>query len=153
MKKTDFCTKVQRILEDLRKDINMTQEEMAYTIGLSKKTLIQIEKERSLLKWAEAVTFVSIFSEHDIVKSVFGDEVTEIIQLIAIQKPSRRQLKTMGGESWWKTLITKEGFRIQQHKISRHFRILDQEDYRIFFTYSKSEVSTEFEKYFGDNHE
>ncbi len=153
MNKMEFCKKVQSILEDLRKDIGMTLEEMALTIGLSKKTLIQIEKERNLLKWPEAVTFTSIFNEHELVKSIFGDEVIDIIQTIAIQKPPRRQLKTLGGESWWKTLITKEGFRLQQHKISRHLRILDQENYRVYFTYSKSDAKNEFEKYFGDNNE
>ena len=150
MNKMEFCKQVQGILEDIRKERGMTLEEMALTIGLSKKTLIQIEKERSLLKWAEAVTFVSIFNEHDIVKSIFGDEVIDIVQSIAIQKPPRRQLKTLGGESWWKTIITKEGFRLQRHNISRHFRILDQENYRIYFSYSKSDALVEFEKYFGD---
>jgi len=149
----EFCRNVQDILENLRKDVGMTLEEMALTIGLSKKTLIQIEKNRNLLKWPEAVTFVSIFHEEDLVKSVFGDEVLDIIQTIAIQKPPRRQLKTLGGESWWKNVLSKEGFRLQQHKISRHFRILDQENYRIYFTYSKTEAINEFEKYFGGHHE
>ncbi len=153
MNKTDFCNKTQTILEDLRKDQGMTLEEMALTIGLSKKTLIQIEKQRSKLKWAEAVTFVSIFNEHNLVKSIFGDEVTEIIQAIAIQKPPRRQLKTMGGESWWNTMLEREGFRIQQHKISKHLRILDNEDYRVYFTYSKSDAIAQFKKYFGEDSE
>lgn len=153
MNKLGFCSMVQNILEDLRKAVNMTLDEMALTIGLSKKTLIQIEKGRNPLKWAEAVTFVSIFNEHDIVKSVFGDEANEIIQSIAIQKSPKRQLKTMGGESWWKSIASKEGFRLQQHKISRHFRILDKENYRVYFSYSKSESLEEFEKYFGNQHE
>lgn len=153
MNKTDFCLNVQSILEGLRKDVGMTLEEMALTIGVSKKTLIQIEKERNKLKWPEAVTFVTIFIEHELVKSVFGDEVIEIIQSIAIQKPPRRQLKTMGGESWWKTTKEKDGFRLQQHKISRHYRILDTENYRIYFSYSKKDIVDEFDKYFGGNHE
>jgi DNA-binding XRE family transcriptional regulator len=141
---------VQDILEELRKKEHMTLEEMAYVIGLSKKTLIQIEKNRSKLKWPEAVTFISVFSDTDLVKSLFGDEVLDIVQSIAIQKPARRQLKTLGGESWWNTIESKEGWRLQQHKISRHFRILDQENYRIYFTYSKSDAVQEFTKYFGD---
>jgi len=151
--KTEFCKMVQNILEDIRKNENMTLEEMALTIGLSKKTLIQIEKNRSLLKWPEAVTFVTIFNETELVKSIFGDEILDIIQSIAILKPPRRQLKTFGGESWWKTLIHKEGFRLQQHKISRHLRILDQENYRVYFTYSKSDAEKEFDKYFGGHNE
>lgn len=149
MNKMKFCKMVQDIVEELRKNENMTLEEMALTIGLSKKTLIQIEKNRSLLKWPEAVTTVSIFNETDLVKSIFGDEILDIIQAIAIQKPAKRQLKTLGGESWWKTVISKEGFRLQQHKISRHIRILDQENYRVYFTYSKSDAIEEFEQYFG----
>ena len=123
---------------------------MAITIGLSKKTLIQIEKKRSKLKWPEAVTFVTIFNDNKLVKSLFGDEVIEIVQSISTQKPPRRQLKTMGGESWWNTLVEKEGFRIQQHKISKHLRILDKENYRVFFTYSKQDAFLQLEKYLGD---
>mgnify|MGYP000867853285 CR=1 FL=1 len=96
---------------------------------------------------------ICIFNEHNLVKSIFGDEVTEIIQAIAIQKPPRRQLKTMGGESWWNTMLEREGFRIQQHKISKHLRILDNEDYRVYFTYSKSDAMAQFKKYFGEDSE
>ncbi len=153
MNKIDFCNKTQTILEGLRKDQEMTLEQMALTIGLSKKTLIQIEKNRSKLKWPEAVTFVSIFNEHDLVKSLFGDESVEIIQTIAIQKPPRRQFITLGGESWWRTLSVRNGFRIQQHKISKHLRILDNENYRVYFTYSKTDAIQQFDKYFCENNE
>ncbi len=153
MTKNQFCKSVQSILERLRKKEGLTLEEMALTLGLSKKTLIQIEKERTQLKWPEAVTFVSIFQSHEIVQSLFGDEVIDIVQSIAILKPPKRQLKTLGGESWWRTLNSQEGYRLQQHKISKHLRILDQENYRVFFTYSKSDALHEFNKYFGDHHE
>ena len=153
MNKTDFCKRTQTILEDLRKDQGMTLEQMALTIGLSKKTLIQIEKGRSNLKWAEAVTFVSIFNDHDLVKSLFGDETNEIIQTIAIQKSPKRQFKTMGGESWWKTISERDGYRSQHHKISKHLRILDNENYRVYFTYSKSDAIKQFSKYLGESNE
>ena len=151
MTKYDFCNSVQTILEALRKEVAMTLEEMAMTIGLSKKTLIQIEKKRTPLKWAEAVTTVIIFEDNELIKALFGDEVIDIIQSISIQKPTRRQLKTLGGESWWKMILAKDGFRLQQHKISRHFRILDPKDYRVYFTYHKHDATTEFNRYFGDS--
>jgi len=64
MNKIEFCRIVQEKLELIRKDIGMTLEEMALTIGVSKKTLIQLEKNRSILKWPEAVTFVTIFNTY-----------------------------------------------------------------------------------------
>lgn len=153
MNKIEFCRNVQNILIDVRKSSGMTLDEMALTIGVSKKTLIQIEKKRNLLKWTEAVTFVSIFNRHEVVQSIFGDEVIEILQSIAIHKSPRRQLKTLGGEAWWKTMKSQDGFRLQQHKISRHYRVLDNENYRTYFTYSKTDAIKEFENYFGKNNE
>ena len=79
--------------------------------------------------------------------------VIDIIQELALHKPAKRQLKTMGGEAWWNNIESREGFRLQQHKISRHLRILDQDNYRVYFSYSKSDSLREFGKYFGDSNE
>jgi hypothetical protein len=37
---------------------------------------------------------------------------------------------TMGGDYWWHEIDEKNGWRIQQHKITGHYRVLDPEDRR-----------------------
>ncbi|MDD6825064.1 MAG: hypothetical protein PUE12_02950 [Oscillospiraceae bacterium] len=39
-------------------------------------------------------------------------------------------LKTMGGDLWWRDLVEAEGWRIQQNSVTKHCRILDPNDVR-----------------------
>ena len=38
---------------------------------------------------------------------------------------------TMGGNVWWDTLVSRGGYRLQQHKITGHARILDSDNMRV----------------------
>ena len=38
---------------------------------------------------------------------------------------------TMGGNVWWDTLVSRGGYKLQQHKITGHARILDSNDIRV----------------------
>lgn len=38
---------------------------------------------------------------------------------------------TMGGNVWWDTLISRGGYKLQQHKITGHARILDSDNMRV----------------------
>lgn len=50
--------------------------------------------------------------------------------------------KTWGGKVWWKTISEKKGYRIQQNIFSRHYRLLDQENRRIYASFSLEEIET-----------
>ena len=39
--------------------------------------------------------------------------------------------QTMGGNVWWNTLASREGYKLQQHKITGHARILDSNNIRL----------------------
>ena len=41
------------------------------------------------------------------------------------------QFPTMGGTVWWNTLVSRGGYKLQQHKITGHARILDSNDIRV----------------------
>ena len=41
------------------------------------------------------------------------------------------KMKTMGGITFWDTLATYNGYKLQQNQITRHARILDNDNYRI----------------------
>lgn len=40
-------------------------------------------------------------------------------------------MKTMGGKVWWDDIVSYNGWRLQQNKLTRHARILDNNDTRI----------------------
>ena len=39
--------------------------------------------------------------------------------------------QTMGGNVWWNTLVSRGGYKLQQHKITGHARILDSNNMRV----------------------
>ncbi len=147
MTKIEFCSKVQELLHDLRKEVSLPQEQMADSIGVSKKTYIQLEKKRTKLKWAETVTLCILFKDTDTIYNCFGDNIADIIQAISMEKIPRRQLQTLGGSTWWDNLVEEKGFTLQRHKISNHYRILDYDNYRVYFTMIKEKAMVEFKRY------
>lgn len=63
MTKKEFAAQMDGNLKAVRKEYGFTQEKMAAVLGISKKTLVEIEKERSSLGWTGAAAFAAIFSE------------------------------------------------------------------------------------------
>ena len=41
------------------------------------------------------------------------------------------KMPTMGGEVWWETLATFNGYKLQQNSVTRHARILDKNNNRV----------------------
>ena len=58
MNRVEFINKASEKLKMIRMESDFTQDKMAEILGISKKTLVQIEKGRSTFGWAGAVTCV-----------------------------------------------------------------------------------------------
>lgn len=128
----------------IRTEAGYSQETMASILGISKKTLVQIEKNRTTASWTVVVAIVALFSDSEIIQSLLGDAPLEVIRTIAHNGLDRPKGKTLGGKVWWKEVETKRDFRIQQNLISQHFRILDMEDYVWFSTFDEQEAFERF---------
>jgi len=130
MTRVDFINKASEKLKLIRIERDYTQDKMAEILGISKKTLVQIEKSRSTLGWAGAVTLCTIFRDSEVLGMTFGGDPQDIILALAfIDYESNKN--TMGGKVWWSNIECTDHYRIQQNIISRHFRILDAKDRRI----------------------
>ncbi|WP_039043888.1 helix-turn-helix transcriptional regulator [Sporosarcina sp. ZBG7A] len=128
----------------IRTEAGYSQETMASILGISKKTLVQIEKNRTTASWTVVVAIVALFSDSEIIQSLLGDAPLEVIRTIAHNGLDRPKGKTLGGKVWWKEVETKRDFRIQQNLISQHFRVLDMEDYVWFSTFDEQEAFERF---------
>ena len=133
MNREEFIHEMDRQLKLVRTEYGYTQEMMASILGLSKKTLVEIEKGRSSLGWMGAVAFVSLFSESRILGSLLGGEASDMVKALAFEGKKPFFFPTMGGHIWWRTVEEGEKWRIQQNIISNHFRALDRNDRRICF--------------------
>ena len=130
MTRLDFINVASEKLKLIRIESDYTQDKMAEVLGISKKTLVQIEKGRSTLGWAGAVTLCTIFRNSEVLEMTFGGDAQDIILSLAFTDYERKE-KTMGGKVWWINIKVTAEFRIQQNIISEHYRILDDQDRRI----------------------
>jgi len=146
VKKNKFIELTDKKIKLIRTERNLSQDKMAEILGLSKKTLIQIEKGRSSLGWTCAVAVCTIFRDSEILDATFGGDMTFIIQSLAFQNYNRKYEKTMGGKIWWKDMKGKGSFIIQQNIISSHYRILDQEDRRICSSFDYQYIEMRLEE-------
>jgi len=132
----------------IRLEKGYSQDKMASILGISKKTLVQIEKERVLAGWTTVIAVGALFRDSEILQSVLGDEPLEVIETIAHDGIDRPQDKSMGGRVWWKEIISKGNFRLQQNVISQHYRILDDKNYRWFSSFDEKEASIRLNELF-----
>lgn len=147
MERAEFISIMNSKIKLIRTEFDLTQEKMAEAIGLSKKTLVEIEKGRNSLSWSAAVTAAVIFADSGILADAFGGETSDLVKVIALQGlDARLPDKTMGGRIWWQDIKESKGYRIQQNIISRHFRILDAEDRRFFSTFDKKEAESKLKE-------
>lgn len=133
---------VSKKLKLIRLENKLTQSQLANAIGISKRTIEQIETGRMRADWTVVIAVCAIFQESEILERTFGDDPLVIIKLLADEKCSVTSDKTMGGKVWWK-LVEKCGrYRLQQNVISQHYRIIDESDYRFQSTFDL-ETATE----------
>ena len=149
MTRTEFILKVSDKLKLIRIERDYTQDKMAEVLGISKKTLVQIEKGRSVFSWAGAVTLCTIFRDSEVLEMTFGGNPQDIILSLAFTDYERNE-KTMGGKVWWNNIECTEYYRIQQNIISRHFRILDSQDRRICSSFDDKYIWKRFRELSGE---
>ena len=130
MNRVDFLKIASEKLKLIRIESDYTQDKMAEILGISKKTLVQIEKGRSKLGWSGAVTLCTIFKDSEVLEMTFGGNPQDIILSLAFPAYESRE-NTMGGKVWWTNIDCTDEFRIQRNIISEHYRILDRQDKRI----------------------
>ncbi|MDP4083975.1 MAG: helix-turn-helix domain-containing protein [Bacillota bacterium] len=132
MTRDEIISLVSEKLRLIRTEVGYTQDKMAEIVGLSKKTLVQIEKGRVLANWSVVVSICALFRETETVQFLFGSEPLEVIETVAREGIDVRKRKTFGGRIWWRPLSKKNGYILQQNILSKHYRIVDEENYRIF---------------------
>ncbi|MGX5585464.1 helix-turn-helix transcriptional regulator [Bacillus thuringiensis] len=124
----------------IRTEKGYTQDKMAEVLGISKKTIVQIEKGRTNAGWTNTVAICALFRNSEVLQSSLGDDPLVVIETMAHNSTSKFKEKTLGGKVWWKQIQEKGNFRLQQNLISQHYRILDKHDYRWFNSFDLEEA-------------
>lgn len=153
MDRNEFIGTCNKKLKLVRTEYEYSQDKMAHILGVSKKTLVEIEKGRSSLGWSGSVTLCSIFGNSEIIAGVFGGKPTDVIMALAFDGNEPIYPQTMGGKIWWTDIEKAEKYKIQQNIISRHYRILDDNDRRVCSNFDFDKIKTifsEVQKYGND---
>lgn len=109
----------------IRNEYNLNQDKMADLIGLSKKTLVQIEKARVVASWTVVLAVCTLFHESDVLRMTVGDDPVDTVLAIAFEHVPTPKEVTGGGLVFWKT-VRKEGkFIMQRHVFTGYYRIID----------------------------
>ena len=120
MNRREFVAQADGLERLVRTEFDLTQEKMALVLGLSKKTLVEIEKGRTSLGWTGAVAFSAIFSGSQVLSGFLGGASSDMIQALAFAKVKPAFPRTMGGKVWWQTVEKRGDYRIQQNILSRN---------------------------------
>ena len=141
MDRTTFIEYTDARVKLVRAEYDLTQEKMALLLGMSKKTLVEIEKGRSSLGWTGAVALCAIFSESEILQNAFGGDLSGLIHALAFHELPARPIRTLGGKIWWRTISIGDGWLVQQNYVTQHFRILDDADHRLFSAVTMEQIN------------
>ncbi len=144
MNRGEIIAKVSEKVRLVRTEAGYTQDKMADIIGVSKKTLVQIEKGRIPAGWSTVVTVCALFRETETIQYILGNEPLEVLETIAHEGTDYRKEKTLGGKVWWREIRNKNGFVLQQNILSQHYRILDSDHYRIYSSFHEGESNARF---------
>jgi DNA-binding XRE family transcriptional regulator len=142
----EIILKISEKLRLIRTEAGYTQDKMADIIGVSKKTLVQIEKGRVLANWSTVVATCALFRESETVQFLFGNEPLEVLETVTREGMDYRKEKTLGGKIWWREITREKRFILQQNILSQHFRILDEEHFRIYSSVEEEAARIRFEE-------
>ncbi len=142
----EIISKVSEKMRLIRTEAGYTQDKMGEVIGLSKKTLVQIEKGRMDANWQTVVTICALFRETETIQYLFGSDPLEVLETVARDGIDYRKEKTLGGKLWWREIDRKKGIILQQNVLSQHYRILDDEYFRIFSSFEERASIERFEE-------
>ena len=137
MEKQYFIDIISDKMKLVRTEYDYSQDKMADILGISKKTLVQIEKGRIKAGWTTVVAFCALFNQSELLQQTLGDEPLFLAQLVAQKSRHEPQFKTMGGKIWWNEVTKLGDYKLQQNIVSGHFRILDVDHYRCYSSFEK----------------
>lgn len=139
MEKEEFIGLISGKMKLVRTEQDLSQDKMSEILGISKKTLVQIEKGRMDANWTTVIAFCALFNNSEVLNSIIGDRPMEFVHLFSNKDGAFPKGRTRGGKVWWKDIERRQDFRLQQNLISNHYRILDSDEYRWFSIFDQKE--------------
>lgn len=113
-----LCDRKEKLV---RNEVGYSQQKMSEILGLSKKTLVEIEKWRSSLGWQGAVTLCTLFRNTREITLTFGPDVEDFIRALTEEEGFRPPFESP--HAVWNTILSPEGYQIQQNTTGQIYRL------------------------------
>lgn len=140
MTKPKLITLISEKIRLVRNEYRITQDVFSEMIGITKKTLVQIEKERSQASWSVVVSVCMLFPDSEILWDTLKHSPPEVIRQMVFDSVKRPKEKTMGGKMFWRTVHQEPGFKVQQNYFSNHYRLIDGYGRRWLSSFHKEKI-------------
>ena len=144
MDKQEFTEILQSKFKIVRTEAGYTQDAMSHTIGLSKKTLVQIEKERILPNWTTCVSLCALFRDSEVLTNIFGGDPLELTQVLS--RGSAIYPNYDKENIYWETLESNNSYKLEFNKTNSIYRVLNADNQPVHASYIEREIRTYFER-------
>ena len=121
---------------------------MAHELGISKKTLVGIEKGRSSLGWTGSAALCLLFGDSQTLKNEVADDPAETAAHLRARPRAPRGTgeavppgRRSGSPIWRRVAVLGELFA-EQNVISEHYRLIDRTGRRLFASFDYGEIET-----------
>lgn len=113
-----LCNRKEKLV---RNELGYSQEKMSALLGLSKKTLVEIEKWRASLGWQGAVTLCTLFQNTREITLAFGSDVPALLR--ALTEDAAYLPPFESPYSKWVQVLEKDGRSIEQNTATQLYRL------------------------------
>ena len=131
-------------LMNVRNEFSHNQITMSHILGISKKTLVDIEKGRRSLGWSGSIALIALFPTSQALTHALGTTDTlalaQSLMLDGIETTGR---VTHGG-GWWAHVENNDYCTVEQNVISQHYRLVDSERRHIASSLSYEDIHALF---------
>lgn len=136
-------------LKLVRAEYGYSQERMATALGLSKKTLLEIEKGRASLGWTGTAALAAIFRDSEVLFGAFGVEPTELLCTLALDGYASKS--TVPGGLFWTQVYLQNGYCIVQNIITQHYRLFSPTGDLVAASFDQNELISRIPQRFPAN--
>ena len=147
MNKQDLIKIVSQNMKLLRAEYNYSQQAMANTIGLSKKTYIQIEKERLLLSWTATCASCAVFRNSKLLGMALGEDPASLVETLAHEDCYTYEDIDNRNYLFWDVILENSDYSIQKNVITERYKIVDKNGKNVFSSFSLDKVNAVYNDY------
>ncbi len=126
MDRDEFIKICNSKLKLVRTEFSFSQDKMAVMLGISKKTLVEIEKGRTSLGWSGSVVLCTVFIESQILRDAFPENTLDMIHVIAFENSEPEYHRANAHRIWWQTIMQNDNYILEQNIVSQHYRLINK---------------------------